>query len=841
MKTFNFWRTLVCTVMAVAAFTACSDDDDEKGFSGEPSITVNGASSAAVATDLDGGDTQAVEVVSAGPWTLSFDTAGADTWCTPSAMSSKGGTTMLKFNLGQTTAEREATVKLTATGQIAGYPITRTATITIKQNQGGSTGTETNVAQVRALVVAQNPTSEVDASAEIKAVGNIVGIVTCDPSNKNFNNASMINLQDNDLSAKNSGIAVFVGGTNAQKCATGMKVSISLANAKVQKFNGTLQLSLSGADVETVETGIALTAPSVTPDEFPDYESQLVSIAKVQTATEYENKTYAQEYNAIFVTETGEEFTVRTASSANATFGTTVISNLSGPIVGIAQVYQKDNSGAKTVQLAPRNANDVAGLTETRFTIQVDYTKATIAQITAEGAYEVENASVVAKSAKSLVIADASNAYMPVYIGATTDFAINDKLTLKGQVKLNGDGPLQFSSPEITKNGTQAYTVGAAEVFDAAKVNAWMQSPVTKYVEVEGVLTSTDGKYYNLTIAGISSDYKGGSIDNPTDEQKTVLNALIGKPVVVKGFAISTYSKWFTLMLGEVSASDEPFISADASASFAAAGETKEISYSANNLGSNSVFAKISGTDAAQFEIVGTPANGKVSVKALENTAEAAKNAVLTLYIAASEGATAITSATVNLQQAGVTSGAGYTLVDKVSALAAGDYIMTGFLESYSSGSTNLNWAPYSYHAWVGKVSGAEPATKNSDLQTVNYQYSNNQLIIDPDLSDQDKAKGTAATITLESVTGQANTFYIKVGGKYLKSFTADTNRRLGLADEATGAEWVFTDFSKGGIVASNNGVYLGTAGATYDLLRSYKAASYESSLRNGLYFFKAN
>ena len=236
MKTFNFWRTLVCTVMAVAAFTACSDDDDEKGFSGEPSITVNGASSAAVATDLDGGDTQAVEVVSAGPWTLSFDTAGADTWCTPSAMSSKGGTTMLKFNLGQTTAEREATVKLTATGQIAGYPITRTATITVKQNQGGSTGTETNVAQVRALVVAQNPTSEVDASAEIKAVGNIVGIVTCDPSNKNFNNASMINLQDNDLSAKNSGIAVFVGGTNAQKCATGMKVSISLANSMV-RFN----------------------------------------------------------------------------------------------------------------------------------------------------------------------------------------------------------------------------------------------------------------------------------------------------------------------------------------------------------------------------------------------------------------------------------------------------------------------------------------------------------------------------------------------------------------------------------------------------------------------------
>ena len=588
---------------------------------------------------------------------------------------------------------------------------------------------------------------------------------------------------------------------------------------------------MSGADVETVETGIALTAPSVTPDEFPDYESQLVSIAKVQTATEYENKTYAQEYNAIFVTETGEEFTVRTASSANATFGTPVISNLSGPIVGIAQVYQKDNSGAKTVQLAPRNANDVAGLTETRFTIQVDYTKATIAQITAEGAYEVENASVVAKSAKSLVIADASNAYMPVYVGATTDYAINDKLTLKGQVKLNGDGPLQFSSPEITKNGTQAYTVGAAEVFDAAKVNAWMQSPVTKYVEVEGVLTSTDGKYYNLTIAGISPDYKGGSIDNPTDEQKTALNALIGKPVVVKGFAISTYSKWFTLMLGEISASDEPFISADASASFAAAGETKEISYSANNLGSNSVFAKISGTDAAQFEIVGTPANGKVSVKALENTAEAAKNAVLTLYIAASEGATAITSATVNLKQAGVTSGTGYTKIDKIADLTAGSYFMGGLLDEYSyksNGETiTVTWKPYSYHLWTGEASG--------DLTTVNYEYENQQLVVDPKISGSE-----AATIELVA-TATANTYYIKVGDKYLKSTAVNTNRKLALVDAADGAEWLFADFDKGGVVASNNQVYLGTAGAASKLLRSYKSTSYSSSLQTGLYFFKAN
>lgn len=88
---------------------------------------------------------------------------------------------------------------------------------------------------------------------------------------------------------------------------------------------------------------------------------------------------------------------------------------------------------------------------------------------------------------------------------------------------------------------------------------------------------------------------------------------------------------------------------------FAAAGESKEVTYTAENLGSNQVFAAISGENASQFSA--TVVNGTVTVTALENTETTAKTATLTLYIAASEGGEHLAEATVALTQAGVPSG----------------------------------------------------------------------------------------------------------------------------------------------------------------------------------------
>lgn len=89
---------------------------------------------------------------------------------------------------------------------------------------------------------------------------------------------------------------------------------------------------------------------------------------------------------------------------------------------------------------------------------------------------------------------------------------------------------------------------------------------------------------------------------------------------------------------------------------FAAAGESKEVTYTAENLGSNQVFAAVSGENASQFSVT-TVSNGTVTVTAAENTETTAKTATLTLYIAASEGGEHLAEAIVTLTQAGVSGG----------------------------------------------------------------------------------------------------------------------------------------------------------------------------------------
>ncbi|WP_418711886.1 hypothetical protein, partial [Alistipes putredinis] len=135
MKVVNFWKTLFCAALAVTAFSACSDDDEEGGYSGMPEITVNGGESVTVAGKLEGGKLeQTVEVVSKGDWTLTFKNSGDSQWVTPSAMSGKTGTTQLTFTLGQASGERSAILVLTASSTVEGFPLTDEATITVVQS-----------------------------------------------------------------------------------------------------------------------------------------------------------------------------------------------------------------------------------------------------------------------------------------------------------------------------------------------------------------------------------------------------------------------------------------------------------------------------------------------------------------------------------------------------------------------------------------------------------------------------------------------------------------------------------------------------------------------------------
>ena len=135
MKKVNLWKTLFFSVLTVAAFTGCSDDDSDDG-GGIPSITVNGGNkTATVAVALEGGETEAVTIESSGDWTVTF--SGDDVAdCEALPATGGRGTTSLKFELGSREAERTITATVTTSGSFEGIPITDKVTIAIRQTDG---------------------------------------------------------------------------------------------------------------------------------------------------------------------------------------------------------------------------------------------------------------------------------------------------------------------------------------------------------------------------------------------------------------------------------------------------------------------------------------------------------------------------------------------------------------------------------------------------------------------------------------------------------------------------------------------------------------------------------
>lgn len=813
MKTLNFWRTLFCSVLAVAAFAACSDDDD-KGFSGEPTITVNGTSTTTVATDLDGGDTEAVEVVSSGRWTLTFQTSGADAWCTPSAMSGDGGTTMLKFNLAKSTVEREATVLLTTWGKIAGYEIKQEATIVVKQNEGGSTEADTNVAAIRALLKAMNPGESKTPVTDQIAAMKITGVVVSDYNGHNFGNDYNIAIQDTKA-GPNAGLTLNANKFAELKLTPGMVVTAPLKGAQVNLFAGVLQIAISNDVTIATSDGTAPAPMVITPEQIFDYESQFVKIENAMPAEGVAGTTWAESYNADFITTAGESFTVY--SGKQAAYREQTIPDKSGYVQGIAS-RSKD---FKRVQ--PRNADDLKGLDQPMPT--PDYTVATIAQITKAGNYEVKNATVIATHTQGILVNDETGT-MLAFIGAAPEVTVNDVVTVKGTTEMRY-GVIQFGKGNltITKTGTGSFTTPAPEVMDGAAVNAYIATAMDnkaeyKYVKYVGEFV-VDGNYYNVNIAGTTTK---GSVAYGKPEW----SAFNGKQVTVEGWLLGGTNNFLQTMATSVTEdTTTPAVTISAPAVFAAAAPAAQtLTYTVANVAASDVTFALEGTDAAKFSL-GTKTDNSIVVSAVgDNTTDAAYTAQLVAKVAGA------TLATVDLKQAGVVSGDGYTLIDKVADLTAGTYYMAGLLDKFTYTNQDkeeitVDWAPYSYHLWTGAVS--------NDLETINYQYENQQLVIDPSATG-----AIAATIELVAA-GAADTFYIKVGNKYLKNSKSDTNRKLVLVDEAAGAEWLFADFAKGGVVASNDKVYLGTAGAASKLLRAYKSGSYAGTLKTGLYFFKAN
>lgn len=284
------------------------------------------------------------------------------------------------------------------------------------------------------------------------------------------------------------------------------------------------------------------------------------------------------------------------------------------------------------------------------------------------GTYNVKDAMVVATSTNGFILQDETGAifvYQPTETPATGSI-----VTLSGSVSSYNKG-LQFAKgATVTVTGSGEVPAQTATEVNSANLDELMTAEVVviTYVKFTGTL-SISGTYYNVVFP-FETNYQG-SLYYP-DAEALGLAALDGRKVNVEGWftSITTYGespKYLNVVATQVSsASEAPYITADETASFVAAGETKTISFLTDNLGSNQVFAEISGDGAGQFS-VGQIGAESIPVTAVENTETTAKTATLTLYIAASEGGEHLDEATVTLTQAGVPSGESITYIETFS------------------------------------------------------------------------------------------------------------------------------------------------------------------------------
>ena len=335
------------------------------------------------------------------------------------------------------------------------------------------------------------------------------------------------------------------------------------------------------------------------------------------------------------------------------------------------------------------------------------------------GTYNVKDAMVVATSTNGFILQDETGAifvYRPTETPATGSI-----VTLSGSVSSYNKG-LQFAKgATVTVTGSGEVPAQTATEVNSANLDELMTAEVVviTYVKFTGTL-NISGTYYNVVFP-FETNYQG-SLYYP-DAEALGLAALNGREVIVEGWFTSiSGSRYLNVVATQVSsASEAPYITADETASFVAAGETKTISFLTDNLGSNRVFAEISGDGAGQFS-VGQIGAESIPVTAAENTETTAKTATLTLYIAASEGGEHLDEATVTLTQAGVSSGEGPAI-------------------------GTVLWA----ETWTGGTAGETPSKYGQEGTTVynNAPITYNQTSTNTKLYAEELAGGTAPELLL--------------------------------------------------------------------------------------------
>lgn len=816
MKTLSIWKTLLCSVMMFAmgaAFTACKDEGDGPEPTGTPTMELS-TTSLAFKYVPEGEQSFDIKMTGAGYWKITGDVDKM----TVSPLTGRSSATV-KVLPSETATARS--LKLTVTLYMQMYGVeaeVSKAIVNVYQNDGGETPESAKLSDVLAL----------DEGATIPDNTVIEAVVVSNVDLSNLTSKKGCYIQD-----ATGGLQLYLASNHSFKF--GEKVTVNLSGATKSAYNGAVQVQL--ANEKVTSTGVTETpeAKVVSTDDFfaNKYEGQYIAIENVQIAAADLAKTFVMDGKHTSInaqTKDGKTFVI--FSSSYATYGSTAVPQGSGTLKGIGSI----NNG--NLQIIFGQTSDYADLTGERF--EIEASAVTIDKITMAGAYEVKDVVVAATYARGFLIEDATGEIL-VYTGAAPTVGVGDKLDVSGSVSAYG-GLLQFSGSEVVieKTGTATPKARTAVELDGAGIDALLKAIKIEYVKYKGKLV-VEGNYYNIEVSGTSNR---GSIQYPTDEMKTSLDALKNHVVEVEGFAIGTASSNTILSTMAVKVSDTgedpgpdpiedadvvidltaqgyanstevttltqngitltfdaggnstttkfytsgnavrmyaqntmkvsgatmtkiqlvfastdkadgndneittdkatyaepswtgeaddvtftvaatrsngstgghrritkvlvtlkdggsvtpaPTISAASSLSFVAAGESKDLVYTAANLGANSVFAKIEGANAAQFSVT-APANGKVTVTAAANDTETAKSATLVLYVAASEGGAAVVSANVALSQAAKASqgsGDAKTLTISRSTVNTSEWSVNGYgTQNTTNLDTYMKWS----------------------------------------------------------------------------------------------------------------------------------------------------
>lgn len=777
MKVVNFWKTLFCAALAVTAFSACSDDDEEGGYSGMPEITVNGGESVTVAGKLEGGKLeQTVEVVSKGDWTLTFKNPGDSQWVTPSAMSGKTGTTQLTFTLGQASGERSAILVLTASSTVEGFPLTDEATITVVQS-------DSDVPTGNALYSENCGTKVEKVDGYWPYVDKFEGWTR--------------------------------GGSLDQKAVTYTGNSASVANSG-KVFD-------PAEDETTVVTGPPYVSMNKSTSVFNINDINIASNTNFTfTFTAAQQVNYSGGVVLGDVTDETIRFSVSTDGSSYAPVALKVKKVASGYWY-LCTAEFKLPAGVSTDKIWVR-FDGYAGLNNHGLRIDdfklyeggngselvvpsVDYTKGTVAEAIAAGAgknYEVA-ATVVAMHTQGILIGDASGV-MLAFLGEAPAVAVNDAVTVKGTTELR-NGVIQFGKEglSVAKTGTSSYNTPAPEVMDGTAVTAYIATAlenkaVYKYVKYNGEFT-VSGNYYNVVIAGTTTK---GSVAYGKSEWAS----FNGKPVTVEGWLLGGTANYLQTMATSVTVdSSTPIVKISAPQQFAATSPVAQtLNYTVTNTTASAVTFAIEGTNVDKFSL-GAKTDNTIVVSAKGNNTD--KTAYTANLVAKVAGATV---ATVTLKQAAPTSGSGYAKIEKVADLKEG----TGYLAGLVNGK---------YQTWTGVLT-------NKQCETVPYSYTEATGAFVAD-------DAAGAEISLVAVSGVSNAYYIKYGEKYLTVGAAGKNQ-LVLADSAGDNYWTFTDDTDGvkATAKAFASIMMTSTGAASKYIRSYVTTN--TSGVAGVVFFLA-